>query len=94
MLLSLIFMLAVPVSLGSVEFQTRVLHNTPIHLAALMALVWTGGQLGRLNEDKNLQKILIIGLLLLMATSSVRAMANLPLELPEGVQLDRQFFLT
>ena len=84
----------VPVAIGSVEFQTRVLYNTPIHIAAVMALMWTGGKLGRQNEDKPLQKLLIVGVIFVMATYALRAMANLPLELPDGYQLEREFLLS
>jgi hypothetical protein len=94
LMLSMLFMLSVPVAIGSVEFQTRVLYNTPIHVAAVMALMWTGGKLGRQNEDKSLQKLLIVGMIFVMATYALRAMANLPLELPDGYQLERNFLLS
>jgi hypothetical protein len=87
-------MLSVPVAIGSVEFQTRVLYNTPIHVAAVMGLMWTGGKLGRQSEDKSLQKLLIVGMIFVMATYALRAMANLPLELPDGYQLERNFLLS
>ena len=94
LMLSMIFMLSVPFAIGSVEFQTRVLYNTPIHIAAVMALMWTGSKLGRQNEDKYLQKLLIVGMIFVMATYALRAMANLPLELPDGYQLERDFLLS
>jgi hypothetical protein len=94
LMLSMIFMLSVPVAIGSVEFQTRVLYNTPIHLAAVMALMWTGGKLGRTSGDKTLQKLLIVGIIFVMATYALRAMANLPLVLPDGYQLERDFLLS
>jgi hypothetical protein len=86
-------MMSIPVAIGSVEFQTRVLYNTPIHIAAVMALMWTGGVLGRQSEDKNLQKLLIVGVIFVMATFALRAMTSLPLELPEGYELERDFLL-
>jgi hypothetical protein len=92
-MLSMIFMMSIPVAIGSVEFQTRVLYNTPIHIAAVISLMWTGGVLGRQSEDKSLQKLLIVGVIFVMATYALRAMANLPLELPEGYQLERDFLL-
>ena len=94
LMLSMIFMLSVPVAIGSVEFQTRVLYNTPIHIAAVMALMWTGGRLGRTSDDKTLQKLLIVGVIFVMATFALRAMANLPLVLPEGYELERDFLLS
>jgi hypothetical protein len=94
LMLSMIFMISIPVAIGSVEFQTRVLYNTPIHIAAVMALMWTGGILGRQNDDKTLQKLLIVGIIFVMATYALRAMANLPLELPDGYQLERDFLLS
>jgi hypothetical protein len=94
LMLSMIFMLSVPVAIGSVEFQTRVLYNTPIHIVAVMALMWTGGKLGRQNEDRYLQKLLIVSMIFVMATYALRAMANLPLELPDGYQLERDFLLS
>ena len=94
LMLSMIFMLSVPVAVGSVEFQTRVLYNTPIHIAAVMALMWTGGRLGRTSDDKALQKLLIVGVIFIMATFALRAMANLPLVLPEGYELERDFLLS
>jgi hypothetical protein len=87
LLLSMIYLLAVPAAIGSVEFQARVFHNTPIHIAALLALMWTGGQFGRQNEDKLIQKLLVVVVILVMATFALRAMANLPLVLPPGYQL-------
>ncbi len=87
LMMTITFMVVVPVLIGSVEFQTRVLHNTPIHIAAVLALVWTGNRLGRKNDDKNLQKLLIVGILFLMANYALRAMANLPIELPAGIIL-------
>jgi hypothetical protein len=94
LMLSMIFMMSIPVAIGSVEFQTRVLYNTPIHIAAVMALMWTGGVLGRQSEDKSLQKLLIVGVIFVMATYALRAMANLPLELPDGYQLENDFLLS
>jgi hypothetical protein len=93
LMLSMIFMLAAPVTIGSVEFQTRVLHNTPTHIAALMALMWTGSGLNRQRDDKSVQKLLILVIILVMATFALRAMANLPLVLPEGFELERTVLL-
>ena len=59
-----------------------------------MALMWTGGRLGRTSDDKTLQKLLIVGVIFVMATFALRAMANLPLVLPEGYELERDFLLS
>jgi hypothetical protein len=93
LMLSMIFMMSIPVTVGSVEFQTRVLYNTPIQIPAVMALMWIGGRAGRLDDDKILQKLLIVGVIFVMATFALRAMANLPLELPDGVTLERPVLL-
>jgi hypothetical protein len=59
-----------------------------------MALIWTGGRLGRMSDDKTLQKLLVVGIIFVMATYALRAMANLPLELPPGHQLETEFLLS
>ncbi|MGI0013319.1 MAG: hypothetical protein ACREBU_07755, partial [Nitrososphaera sp.] len=94
LMLSMIFILAVPVAIGSVEFQTRVLYNTPVHIGAALALLWTGGVLGRKIDDKILQKLLILCIILFMASYALRALTNMPLQLPEGVQFDTQTLLS
>jgi hypothetical protein len=93
LMFALISMLSVPLLIGSVEFQTRMLFNTPIHLAAVVALIWIGGELGRCHDEKLLQKLLIVTILLVVITFALRAMANLPLGLPDGVVIERQFLL-
>jgi hypothetical protein len=94
LMLSMIFMLSVPVSVGSVEFQTRVLHNTPMHIVALLAMIWTGGVLRRRMDDITFQRFLIACVILVMATNAIRAMANLPLVVPGGYQLEKDFLLS
>jgi hypothetical protein len=44
--------------------------------------------------DKTLQKLLIVGVIFVMANYALRAMANLPLELPDGYSLERDFLLS
>jgi hypothetical protein len=94
LMLSMLFIFAVPAAIGSVEFQTRVIYNTPIHIAATLALMWTGGTLPRNAHDKNLQKLLIVGTILISATFALRAMASLALQLPPGYELETDFLLT
>lgn len=87
LMLSMMFILAIPITVGSVEFQTRVLYNIPFHIPALLALFL-------LNfKDKTSRPLLMLAILLVFATYALRAMANLQLELPEGFVLNRQFLL-
>jgi hypothetical protein len=44
-------------------------------------------------EDSNSQHMVIIAILLSSATFALRAMANLDLELPEGIGIDEEFLL-
>lgn len=94
LMLSMIFILAVPISIGNAEFETRVLYNTPIHIVAALSFMWKGKQVGRRTENNMLRNLLIVCILLVMATYAMRAMANLPLELPYGFELDRQFLMS
>jgi hypothetical protein len=89
LLLSMFFILAVPITFGSIEFQTRVLYNIPFHIPALLAIYGIG-----LGKEMNASRaLLILAIALTFATFALRAMANLYLELPEGYVLDEQFLL-
>jgi hypothetical protein len=92
-MLSSIFILAAPVSVGSTEFQTRVLYNTPMHLVAALALVFVIDRLSREKGNKALCIILVVVIILVMATYALRALANMPLELPPGYELEQDFLL-
>ncbi|MGI0013429.1 MAG: hypothetical protein ACREBU_08330 [Nitrososphaera sp.] len=90
-LLSLLFLISLPVALGSVEFQTRVLYDTPIHIPAVLALYALGGR--RNKNGVTTHHLAIIAVLLVSATFALRAMANLYLVIPEGYGIESPFFL-
>jgi hypothetical protein len=86
--LSMSFILALPIALGSIEFQTRVLYNMPFQIPAILALYAIA------SETKGSYRyLLIVTVLLVLATYAIRAMANLYLDLPDGFVLDDQFLL-
>jgi hypothetical protein len=86
LMLSMVFILAIPITFGSIEFQTRVLYNIPFHIPALLGILI-------LNFKDKTNRIFLITTCLVFATYAVRAMANLQLDLPDGYILDRQFLL-
>ena len=86
LLISMFFISALPIAVGSVEFQTRVLYNIPFQIPALLALYGT-----KFRSRTSL--ILLIAIVLSFATYAVSAMANLYLQLPEGYVLENQFLL-
>jgi hypothetical protein len=86
-MLSMVFILAIPITFGSIEFQTRVLYNIPLHVFALLALSQT-----KYSLEKS-RLIIPIAIALIIMTYSLRAMANLYIELPPGFVLDNQFLL-
>jgi len=85
-LISMFFISALPIAVGSVEFQTRVLYNIPFQIPALLALYGA-----KFRSRTSL--ILLIAIVLSFATYAVSAMANLYLQLPEGYVLENQFLL-
>jgi hypothetical protein len=91
LMLIMFFIMAIPITFGSVEFQTRVLYNIPIQIPALLVLFYGTARI----EAKTtlLYQLLVIAIILAMATYSLRAMANLYLELPPGYVLSNQFLL-
>jgi hypothetical protein len=84
-LLAMLFVIAIPALFGGVEFQTRVIHNTPLHLMALLALPALGSG-GRLDATSAL---VLAAVVLGMATYDLRAMANLYLVVPEGYEIGK-----
>ncbi|MGH9878245.1 MAG: hypothetical protein ACRD5H_11450, partial [Nitrososphaerales archaeon] len=86
-LLSMMFIMALPITFGSVEFQTRVFYNIPFHIPAMLALFNTN------SKDRSSHILLIVAICLILATYALRSMANFYLEIPEGITLDRQFLL-
>jgi hypothetical protein len=93
MMLSAIFILAAPVAVGSTEFQTRVLFNIPIHLVAALSLILVIDRQGRDETDRAISILLVSALALVMATYAMRALANMPLVLPPGYELENEFLL-
>jgi hypothetical protein len=88
-MLAMLFMLAPPVLFGTVEFQTRVLFNTMIQIPALLAIYSFSSR----SRNGLLRTMLIVAVIAVMATYGIRAMANLYLELPEGIGLETEFLL-
>jgi len=91
LMLIMFFIVAIPITFGSVEFQTRVLYNIPVQIPALLVLFYGTA---KIKAKTTLPyQLLIIAIILAMATYSLRAMANLYLELPPGYVLSDQFLL-
>ena len=86
LLISMFFISALPIAVGSVEFQTRVLYNIPFQIPALLALYGA-------KFRSRTSHILLIAIVLSFATYAVSAVANLYLQLPEGYVLENQFLL-
>jgi hypothetical protein len=87
-IMCMFFLMSIPILIGSVEFQTRILYNTPMYVAAVLALSRHSGA-----ANRNLHSLLVIGIVLALATYTLRAMANLYLVLPENYTLDAPFLL-
>jgi hypothetical protein len=87
-IMCMFFLMSIPILIGSVEFQTRILYNTPMYVAAVLALSRHSGA-----ANRNLHSLLVIGIVLTLATYTLRAMANLYLVLPENYTLDAPFLL-
>jgi hypothetical protein len=77
-----------PILIGSVEFQTRILYNTPIFIAAALAMHYLPS-----GMDVRNRWLFVIAVCSVFATYSLRAMANIYLELPEGYSIDTPFLL-
>jgi hypothetical protein len=90
------FILAVPILIGGIEFQTRVLFNIPFHLIAASMLFYSSIDSSKKNKNNRHsidRYILLAALIAVSANYALRAMANLYPELPEGYVLERQFLL-
>jgi hypothetical protein len=87
-LLCMLFLMSMPILIGSVEFQTRILYNTPIFIAAALAMYYLPS-----GMDGRNRWLFVIAVCSVFATYSLRAMANMYLVLPEGVGIDRPFLL-
>ncbi|MGI0012565.1 MAG: hypothetical protein ACREBU_03855, partial [Nitrososphaera sp.] len=88
-LIALLFIIALPILVGTVEFQSRVLHNTPIQIPAILALYSFSMQ----SKYRTTRVLLIVAVIAVTATFALRGLANLYLGLPEGFVLDKQFLL-
>jgi hypothetical protein len=92
LLLVMFFIMAVPITFGSIEFQTRVLYNIPLHIPVLLLLFYGATKFkDRMMTSRYV--LLMIAISLAMATYALRAMVNLYLELPDGYVLEDQFLL-
>jgi len=86
--LSMSFIMALPIAIGSIEFQTRVLYNMPFQIPAILALY------AITSKSKGAYRyLLIVAVLLVLGTYALRAMSNLYLDLPDGFVIEDQFLL-
>src|SRR5439155_24657716 len=69
LIFSLFFVLAIPVTFGSIEFQTRVLYNMPFHLLPLLVLYGT--------KTESYRRLIIIAVALTLAVYGLHSMADL-----------------
>ena len=98
-LLSMSFMISIPLLVGTVEFQTRLLYNMPFQIpAAIMAASAAIIPFSAKNIEKNSRRqanqiLLLIAILAVLTTYAVRAIVNLYLITPEGYTLGSQFLL-
>jgi len=89
-LLATLAIISVPALFGSVEFQARVIFNTPLHLMAFLGLF----PITTKSNDKNwIGRLALIAVLLSLAIYCLRAMANLNLVLPVDYELEKPFLL-
>ena len=89
-LLATLAIISVPALFGSVEFQARVIFNTPLHLMTFLGLF----PITTKSNDKNwIGRLALIAVLLSLAIYCLRAMANLNLVLPVDYELEKPFLL-
>jgi hypothetical protein len=98
-LLSMLFMIAIPILIGSVEFQTRLLYNMPFQIPAALIVassitmpISTNTFRIRWWQVDN-RILLLIAVIAVMACFAIRAMSNLYLVTPDGYTLGNQFLL-
>jgi hypothetical protein len=83
--LSIMFVLSVPLLFGTTVIQARLLYVVPLFIPAVLSIF-------NMREEKSTASwVVIMALVISMATYSLRAMANLYLLLPEGYELDSPF---
>lgn len=97
-LLSMLFMISMPILIGSVEFQTRLIYNMPFQMpaaliAASLVAIPRSASLSETRWQVNNRILLVIAVTIMMACFAIRAMVNLYLITPEGYTLHSQFLL-
>jgi hypothetical protein len=87
LLLSMIFLLSVPILFGSSDIQARVFYVVPLFIPALLSL-------NSLRQHSNGTFFLaIFALATSMAVYALRAMTNMELVLPEGYEVEEPFLI-
>ncbi|HEY8139626.1 MAG TPA: hypothetical protein VIE86_00920 [Nitrososphaera sp.] len=87
LLLSMIFLLAVPILFGSSDIQARVFYVVPLFIPALLSL-------NSLRQNNNGTFFLaMFTLAISMAVYALRAIANMDLVLPEGYEVEEPFLI-
>ena len=85
--------MSLPIAVGSVEFQTRVFYNTPIHIPAILALYGLASLNNHSIRNNPIHYLSIVAVVLIAATYALHAMANLYLMAPPGYALESNFLL-
>ena len=86
-LLSMIFLLTVPILFGSSDIQARVFYVVPLFIPALLSL-------NSLRQQNNGTFFLaIFALAISMAVYALRAIINMDLVLPEGYEVEEPFLI-
>ncbi len=83
LILSMLFIMAIPLLFGSVEFQTRIIYNMPMQIPAALALLNYKHD-NALNLCTTERRLVIVAALVILANYAMSAMANLYLVLPDG----------
>jgi hypothetical protein len=87
LLLSMIFLLAIPILFGSSDIQARVFYVVPLFIPALLSL-------NSLRQQNNGTFFLAISALAIsMAVYALRAITNMDLVLPEGYEIEEPFLI-
>ena len=87
LLLSMLFLLAVPMLFGSSDIQARVFYVVPLFVPALLSL-------NSVRRDNNrVFYFAMIALMSSMAVYALRAMTNMDLVLPEGYEIEEPFLI-
>lgn len=84
-LLTMLFVLAIPLLFGDMTIQARLLYNVPLFIPAALAVY------GWRDEWSVPSKSILVLLIVISANYAIRSLSNLDLVLPPGVVLDRPF---